>query len=75
MVDPLSEHGADYGLGQIYRNESWHDELRPDAAVPGAYTQEWGAVKPGSYVVETVAKRGDLELGRDVVRSTDSAAT
>src|SRR5687768_3667914 len=27
----LSEHGADYGLCQIYRNEPWHDELRPDA--------------------------------------------
>jgi D-alanyl-D-alanine carboxypeptidase len=27
----LSKHGADYGLCQIYRNESWHYELRPDA--------------------------------------------
>jgi zinc D-Ala-D-Ala carboxypeptidase len=27
----LSEHGADYGLCQIYRNEPWHYELRPDA--------------------------------------------
>jgi LAS superfamily LD-carboxypeptidase LdcB len=27
----LSEHGADYGLCQIYRNEPWHFELRPDA--------------------------------------------
>jgi hypothetical protein len=42
-------------------------ELRPDAAVPGAYMLEWGAAKPGSYVVETVAKRGDQELGRDVI--------
>ena len=24
----LSEHGADYGLCQIYRNEPWHFELR-----------------------------------------------
>jgi D-alanyl-D-alanine carboxypeptidase len=27
----LSEHGAEYGLCQIYSNESWHYELRPDA--------------------------------------------
>jgi D-alanyl-D-alanine carboxypeptidase len=27
----LSEHGAHYGLCQIYRNESWHYELRPQA--------------------------------------------
>jgi D-alanyl-D-alanine carboxypeptidase len=27
----LSEHGATYGLCQIYRNEPWHYELRPVA--------------------------------------------
>jgi D-alanyl-D-alanine carboxypeptidase len=27
----LSAHGARYGLCQIYRNESWHYELRPQA--------------------------------------------
>ena len=27
----LSEHGAEYGLCQIYRNERWHYELRPEA--------------------------------------------
>ena len=27
----LSEHGAHYGLCQIYRNEPWHFELRPEA--------------------------------------------
>lgn len=27
----LSEHGADYGLCQIYSNEPWHYELRPEA--------------------------------------------
>ena len=27
----LSEHGADYGLCQIYSNEPWHHELRPQA--------------------------------------------
>ncbi|WP_328999532.1 M15 family metallopeptidase [Kribbella sp. NBC_00709] len=29
----LSEHGAAYGLFQIYRNEPWHYELRPDGWV------------------------------------------
>jgi D-alanyl-D-alanine carboxypeptidase len=28
----LSEHGAHYGLCQIYRNEPWHYEFRPEAA-------------------------------------------
>jgi LAS superfamily LD-carboxypeptidase LdcB len=27
----LSEHGAEYGLCQIYGNEPWHYELRPEA--------------------------------------------
>jgi zinc D-Ala-D-Ala carboxypeptidase len=27
----LSEHGAEYGLCQIYGNELWHYELRPEA--------------------------------------------
>jgi hypothetical protein len=27
----LSVHGAEYGLCQIYRNEPWHYELRPQA--------------------------------------------
>jgi zinc D-Ala-D-Ala carboxypeptidase len=27
----LSEQGAEYGLCQIYRNEPWHFELRPEA--------------------------------------------
>ncbi len=31
----LTEHGADYGLCQIYRNEPWHYELRPDAVQDG----------------------------------------
>jgi hypothetical protein len=36
----LSEHGADYGLCQIYSNEPWHYELRPaaiDHACPPMY--------------------------------------
>jgi D-alanyl-D-alanine carboxypeptidase len=31
----LSEHGAEYGLCQIYRNEPWHYELRTDAIDDG----------------------------------------
>jgi hypothetical protein len=31
----LSEHGAEYGLCQIYSNETWHYELRPDASDHG----------------------------------------
>jgi zinc D-Ala-D-Ala carboxypeptidase len=31
----LSEHGAQYGLCQIYGNEPWHYELRPDATDHG----------------------------------------
>jgi hypothetical protein len=31
----LSEHGAGYGLCQIYRNEPWHYELRPEAGDRG----------------------------------------
>jgi hypothetical protein len=36
----LSEHGAEYGLCQIYGNEPWHYELRPqaiDRGCPGMY--------------------------------------
>ena len=31
----LAAHGAAYGLCQIYRNEPWHYELRPDAVDHG----------------------------------------
>jgi LAS superfamily LD-carboxypeptidase LdcB len=31
----LSEHGARYGLCQIYANEPWHYELRTDAVARG----------------------------------------
>jgi zinc D-Ala-D-Ala carboxypeptidase len=31
----LSEHGAAYGLCQIYANEPWHYELRPEAVEHG----------------------------------------
>lgn len=35
----LSAHGAGYGLCQIYRNEPWHFELRPDAIGDGCPAQ------------------------------------
>ena len=31
----LSEHGAEHGLCQIYGNEPWHYELRPEAIAQG----------------------------------------
>jgi hypothetical protein len=31
----LSDHGAEYGLCQVYRNEPWHYELRPEAVDHG----------------------------------------
>ncbi|WP_433654778.1 M15 family metallopeptidase [Nocardia sp. CA-128927] len=31
----LSRHGAEYGLCQIYTNEPWHYELRPEASEDG----------------------------------------
>jgi len=31
----LADHGAAYGLCQVYANEPWHFELRPDAADAG----------------------------------------
>jgi D-alanyl-D-alanine carboxypeptidase len=31
----LSEHGAEYGLCQIYGNEPWHYEVRPEAVDQG----------------------------------------
>jgi zinc D-Ala-D-Ala carboxypeptidase len=31
----LSQHGAEYGLCQIYGNEPWHYELRPEAGEQG----------------------------------------
>ncbi len=39
--------------------------LRPDPAQMGVYTADYGAIKPGAYVVETVATRAGEEVGRD----------
>jgi hypothetical protein len=40
--------------------------LEPDPLEAGDYSAQWSADKPGSYVVEVVAKRGSDEAGRDV---------
>lgn len=42
-------------------------EMRPDAVENGVYTADYTAPKPGSYLVEVVAKRGDEELGSDTM--------
>jgi hypothetical protein len=42
-------------------------ELHPDPSEPGVYTGDFTAEAPGSYVTEIVGKRGDQELGRDVI--------
>lgn len=34
-IDWLAQHGAEYGLCQIYANEPWHYELRPEAREQG----------------------------------------
>lgn len=34
-LDWLAQHGSDYGLCQIYGNEPWHYELRPEAVDEG----------------------------------------
>ncbi|HEY6389630.1 MAG TPA: glutamine amidotransferase [Bryobacteraceae bacterium] len=42
-------------------------EMHPDPLEQGAYSADWDAGRPGSYVVELTARRGQQELGRDVV--------
>ena len=41
--------------------------LTQDPNTPGEFQGEWTAEKPGSYTSEVVAKRGDEEIGRDVL--------
>jgi uncharacterized membrane protein len=42
-------------------------ELHPDALEQGVYSVDWDAARAGSYVTEITARRGQEELGRDVV--------
>jgi uncharacterized membrane protein len=41
--------------------------LRPVAGQPGLFNAEWKADAPGAYLIETIAKQGETELGRDVL--------
>ena len=41
-------------------------EMRPEPMAAGQYTATWDAEKPGAYVAEIVAKRGDEDLGSDL---------
>lgn len=42
-------------------------ELKPVAQEPGAYSGEWSAEKPGAYLAEILARRGEEEAGSDAV--------
>lgn len=42
-------------------------EMRPEPLEQGVYSAQWTSPKPGSYLVEMLAKRGSEELGRDVL--------
>ncbi len=42
-------------------------DLHPDSIEQGVYSADWDAERPGSYVTEVTAKRGQQELGRGVV--------
>jgi hypothetical protein len=42
-------------------------DMTPDPLEQGAYTADYTTPKPGSYLVEMVARHGDEELGRDVL--------
>ena len=42
-------------------------EMHPDPIEQGVYSVDWDAARPGSYVAEVVAHRGQQELGRDIV--------
>ena len=42
-------------------------EMSPVPDAPGKFQADWNADKPGSYVTEVVAQRGDQEIGRDVL--------
>ncbi len=42
-------------------------ELRPQAGEPGLFQSEWTAARPGAYSAEIAARRGEQEIGRDLV--------
>ena len=42
-------------------------ELSPDPLTPGVYSAAWTAEKQGAYLAEVVARRGNEDVGRDVL--------
>jgi D-alanyl-D-alanine carboxypeptidase len=61
----LSEHGAEYGLCQIYSNEPWHYELRPEAIGHGC---------PPMYADPTHDPRiGQVQRGQSPTRERHAA--
>jgi len=42
-------------------------ELEPQAHEPGLYQAQWTAERPGPYLAEVSVRRGDEEVGRDVL--------
>ncbi len=42
-------------------------EMRPEPLEQGIYVADYTTPKPGSYLVEILAKRGNEEIGRDVL--------
>jgi uncharacterized membrane protein len=42
-------------------------DMAPVPDAPGSFQAEWTAEKPGSYLTEVVAKRGEQPIGRDVL--------
>ena len=42
-------------------------EITPVPDAPGQFQAQWNAPKPGAYLTEVTARRGDKEIGRDVL--------
>jgi hypothetical protein len=42
-------------------------EMTPVPDAPGTFQADWTADKPGSYLTEVTARRGDQEIGKDVL--------
>ena len=56
----LSEHGAEYGLCQIYGNEPWHYELRPeaiDARLPSHVRRPYAGSKDAAVMSPVLGAR------------------
>jgi hypothetical protein len=51
-------------------------DFAPRPSEEGVYSSDWNAEKPGNYVIEVMARRGQEEIGRDVfqLRREDGVA-